>query len=268
MFKLQVYEFKNYKYKPVKNMYISRKKLAGRSSDGTIILKHRGGGLKRHFKIIDFIRFFRFLPAKVIRIEYDTNRSLFLALILYINGCLSYILAPSLLKVNDFIFSNINLYLRAGNVFNLYRIPLGTFIHNVELRYNFGGLFVRAAGTAMQLLRKVGLFCLVRMPSKEERFLSLKNSAVLGRISYELKKFLKKKKAGINRLRGFKSVVRGVAMNPVDHPHGGGEGRTTAAQPSVTPWGLYTKGIRTTTRFKRRTIFKWGFFKRRTGVVW
>lgn len=268
MFNIKSYEFDFYKNKPVKNMYISRKKLSGRSSKGLIILEHRGGGLKRHYKILDFIRFFRFLPAKVVKIEYDTNRLVFLCLIAYINGCLSYILAPSLININDFIYSNLKNYMVLGGVFFLYRIPLGTFVHNVELRFNFGAIFSRAAGTVIQLLKKIGYFILVRLPSKEERFLSLKNSATIGKVSYELKKFIYKKKAGINIKRGLKPVVRGVVKNAIDHPHGGGRGRTTAGRPSVTPWGIYTKGVRTTNRFIKNRLFKWGFFKRRTGIIW
>jgi large subunit ribosomal protein L2 len=267
--KNQTYEFYSYRTKFVKNMYIFKKRLSGRNAKGSIIFYHRGGGIKRYFKIIDFFRFFRYIPAKVIRIEYDINRLHFLCLLCYLNGCLSYIISPSLINLNDFIYSNYKNFLNIGAVFLLYRIPLGIFISHLELYKFSGSKFSRSAGTGIQLLKKIGLFILVRLSSKEERFLSLQNSAVLGKNAYDLKKFIFKSKAGDNRKIGFKSIVRGVVKNPIDHPHGGGEGRTTAGQPSVSPWGIYTKGIRTTTRFNRQFInLKWGFFKRRTGLMW
>lgn len=153
-------------------------------------------------------------------------------------------------------------------MFFFFRIPVGTLVHSVELRFNFGGIFSRAAGVASQILKKIGAFVLVRLSSREERFLSLKNSAIIGKLSFDFKKTIKKKKASINILLGKKPVVRGVVKNPIDHPHGGGEGRTTAGQPSVSPWGIYTKGTRTTFRFKSYRYYKWGFFKRRNGVIW
>lgn len=267
--KKDTYEFFGYKVKFVKNMYIFKKRLSGRSSNGKLVLFHRGGGIKRFFKLIDFFRFFRYIPAKVIRFEYDVNKSNFLCLLCYLNGCLSYIIAPSLISVGDFIYSSVKSFISIGSVFLLYRIPLGVLVSQVALT-NFGSSkFSRSAGTGLQLLKKIGFFVLVRLSSKEERFLSLNNSATIGKNSYELKKFLFKTKASDNLKFGYKPVVRGVVKNPIDHPHGGGEGRTTAAQPSVSPWGIYTKGVRTSSRFERlHVLSKWGFFKRRTGIMW
>lgn len=263
------YEFNNFKFNLVKNMYIFKKRISGRSSKGFIILNSRGGGFKRYYKIIDFFRFFRFIPARLIRIEYDLNRFVFVCLLLYINGCISYIICPSLLNIGDYIFSVIKNYLTIGTVAYLYRIPVGTFIHNVNFKIANKFKVARSAGCFVYILKKIGFFVLIRLMSKEERFLKIFNSATIGRVSYELKKFVKFKKASSYKKFGFKSVTRGVAKNPIDHPHGGGEGRTTSGQPSVSPWGIYTKGVRTTTRFLRFGIFfKWGFFKRRNNKLW
>jgi large subunit ribosomal protein L2 len=265
----KTYEFGIVKFKPVKNMYFFKKRISGRSSSGQIILTGRGGGIKKFYKIIDFFRFFRFIPAKVLRIEYDVNRLIFICLILYINGCLSYIICPSLLYVDDYIFSFSKNYLVIGSINYLYRIPLGTFVHNVELAICNKFKFARSAGCFVYILKKIGFFILVRLMSKEERFLKIYNSASIGKVSYELKKFLKYTKASSFKKFGKKSHVRGVAKNPIDHPHGGGEGRTTAGQPSVSPWGIYTKGIRTSTRFLRlNVLYRWGFFKRRNNKLW
>jgi len=263
------YEFNYFKFRLVKNMYIFKKRLSGRSSSGVIVLNSRGGGIKRYYKILDFFRFLRFLPARVIKIEYDLNRFVFICLLLYINGCISYIICPSLINVGDYIFSYTKNYLTIGTVISLYRIPVGTFVHNVSLKSMDRFKLARASGCFIFVLKKVGVFVLIRLMSKEERFVKIYNSVTLGKVSYELKKFLMFKKASSYRKFGFKSTVRGVAKNPIDHPHGGGEGRTTSGQPSVSPWGIYTKGIRTTTRFIRiGSIYKWGFFKRRDGVLW
>lgn len=263
------YEFKLRKYVCVKNMYVVKKKLSGRSSFGAIVIGHTGGGSKKRYRLVDFFRIFRDMPAKVIRFEYDPNRSAYLALISYLNGCLSYVLASSLLKVGDYIFSGSVFSMSVGSVFSLYRIPLGSFVHSVSLRLKLGGIMARAAGTSIQVLKKIGLFVLLRLPSKEERFVNFFRFASVGKVGYESKKFIYLVKAGSSVHSGLRPVVRGVAKNPIDHPHGGGEGRTTAGKPSVSPWGIYTKGVRTTTRYKRRSaVYKWGFLKRRSGLFW
>src|SRR6185437_15504516 len=204
--KHKTYEFIVYKNIFVKNMYIFKKRLSGRSSNGIIILNHRGGGFKRYFKIIDFFRFFRYIPARIIKFDYDLNRTNFLSLLLYINGCLSYIIAPNLLNINDFIYSNLKNFISIGSVFLLYRVPLGILVSQVELKTFNGSKFSRAAGTSVQPLKKIGLFILIRLRSKEERFLSLKNSVTIGKNAYDLKKFIFKSKASDNIFFGFKPV--------------------------------------------------------------
>jgi large subunit ribosomal protein L2 len=263
------YEFNLRKYICVKNMYITKKRLSGRSSFGVIIAGHAGGGEKKRYKLVDFFRIFRDMPSRVVRFEYDSNRSAYLALISYLNGCLSYVLASSLLKIGDYIFSGAIFSMCVSSVFSLYRVPLGSFVHSVSLRLGLGGIMARAAGSSIQVLKKVGLFVLLRLPSKEERFVNFFRFGSIGKVGYESKKFMRLVKAGSSVHSGARPIVRGVAKNPIDHPHGGGEGRTTAGKPSVSPWGIYTKGVRTTTRYKRRSVvYKWGFLKRRTGVFW
>ena len=268
MFLNKTIEFEIIKRRKVKRMNIALSRKSGRNSMGSMILRNRGKGHKRLFKLIDFMRILYNVPGCILRFDYDANRNNFLALVLYKNGFISYIIACNLLKKNDIIYTGYNVPYKIGSCMPLYKIPIGFYIYNVELNEKKGSIFARAAGTKIQMLKKTGQYVLIRLPSKEERVINLCNWAVLGKVAFDLKKLVKKLKAGQNRYKGIKSKVRGVAKNPIDHPHGGGEGKTTAGMPSVSPWGWYTKGLRTTTRFKRKVKFKWGFFKRRCNKVW
>lgn len=269
MYIRNVFEVKLQKYNPIKKLLISKISQAGQNSSGKIILLGRGGMIKRFYRLIDFNRFLEYMPAKVLRFEYDPNRNFYIMLVGYYNGFCSYLLMPYLIKINGFIGTNLIGLFNIGSCFNLLFLKVGSFIHTVEFRNLLGGKIARASGTFVQLIRKVSGCCSIRMPSKEERFISLKTKGVLGRLAGDLYKLTRFSKAGQKRNLGFRSKVRGVAKNPIDHPHGGGEGRATSGIPSVSPWGIYTKGIRTTTRYKRiNTSYIWGFFRRRTGIVW
>lgn len=263
-----LFEYKKIKrFKYEKFLKISLIKQSGRSNKGRIVFYGRGGGYKAFYRIIDFKRYIINIPARVLSFKYDPNRSIFIMLLLYYNGVLIYTLAPLLIKINMYLINDSLFFIRNGNSFKLVNCLIGSFIHCLKLNSTICK-YARSAGVYIQLLRKLGSYVLLRFPSKEELFVFNNNICVLGRLSNVNKKLIKKSSAGINRRLGFRPKVRGVAKNPIDHPHGGGEGRTTAGQPSVTPWGLYTKGIRTTTRFKRLTLSNWGFFRRRNGVVW
>lgn len=261
-------EFQFIKRNKVKRINVALMRKSGRNSKGMLVCFHKAGGHKRLYKVVDFFRILYNIPGIVLKFVYDASRNSYLALVLYKNGFISYIIAPSLLKEKDIIYSGLNIPYKLGSCMPLYKIPSSFFIHNVELNARKGSIFARSAGTSIQMLKKTDQFVLIRLPSKEERVISLKNWGVLGKVAFEHKKLIKKTKAGSLKSKGKKPVVRGVAKNPIDHPHGGGEGRTTAGQPSVSPWGIYTKGVRTTTRFKRITTYKWGFFRRRCNKVW
>ena len=255
------------RYKFFKNLLISLKTQSGRSNNGNLIFYGRGGGYKKYYRIIDFKRLSFFIPCKIIKFEYDPNRNLFLMLLLYYNGVLSYSLAPLLVKLKMFL-NNFNLFvLKNGNSVFLSDCLIGSFVNCVTIN-SLKAKYARSAGVFVYILRKIGFYSLLRLPSKEELFVYTNNVCILGRLSNVNVKLIKKSSAGFFRRLGFKSKVRGVAKNPIDHPHGGGEGHTTAGQPSVTPWGIYTKGVRTTTRFKRFNLGSWGFFRRRSGSVW
>lgn len=268
MFLLKSFEFFIKKRTKIKRLQLTLKTKSGRNSEGTLILNGRGGGFKRKYRIVDFTRSMDFIPFYIVRFEYDPNRNTFLMLISYINGFVSYKVAPTLVRNGFLILNDFNFYTPKGAIVQLIESSTGSFIYNYQLRKHEFSKYARSAGVFIQVVRKLGSYTLLRMPSGEERFVPIKSSSQLGRVSHNLFKLLKYTKAGINRQKGFKSKVRGVAKNPIDHPHGGGEGRTTAAQPSVSPWGIYTKGIRTTTRFKRKGTYKQGFFKRRNKKVW
>lgn len=242
-------------------------KRSGRSNLGNIILKGLGGGYKRFYRIIDFKRFVFRIPARVVAFEYDPNRNIFIMQLLYLNGIVTYSLVPLLIKLHSYLINYDFRFLKNGVSNQLNFFLIGSFINCVKINTLYSQ-YARAAGTYIQLLRKIGSYILLRLPSKEELFVFNQNDCVLGRLSGVHVKLLKLTKAGFYRRLGYKSIVRGVAKNPIDHPHGGGEGRTTAGQPSVTPWGIYTKGVRTTTRYFRFNRNKWGFFRRRDGQVW
>jgi large subunit ribosomal protein L2 len=251
-----------------KNLLISKIKQAGRSNLGNIILRGRGGGFKFFYRLIDFKRLIINIPAKILKFEYDPNRNIFIMLLLYYNGVLTYVLAPLLVKINTFILTRNFIYYKNGNGFLLNQCLVGSFVHCVHINSNISKI-ARSAGVYILIVRKFASYCLLRLPSREEFYIFSKNLCVLGRLSNFNFKLIKKTSAGINRRLGIRPIVRGVAKNPVDHPHGGGSGRTTAGQPSVSAWGIYTKGVRTTTRFIRKyKSQRWGFFKRRNGTNW
>lgn len=262
------YEFKTIKrFKYFRKLLVPLVKKSGRDVRGQIVMFSRGGGFKRYYRLIDFKRIVFDMPGKVTRFEYDPNRSTFIMLVVYINGIIAYYLAPTLLKVGKFIMNGRSVNPVVGNSLPLFNVGVGSFVHCVKVGA-IKAVVGRSAGTSVQVIRKFGSLVLLRFPSKEERFIYSFNYCVLGRISFDQRKLIKKTSAGLNRRLGLRPHVRGVAKNPIDHPHGGGEGRTSGGQPSVSPWYIYTKGVRTTTRWNRFNLYRWGFFRRRSGVVW
>ncbi|NLC67130.1 MAG: 50S ribosomal protein L2 [Clostridium sp.] len=232
--------------KPEKSLLAPKKRVAGRNAQGKITVRHRGGGAKKKYRIIDFKRTKDGIPARVSKIEYDPNRSAFIALVVYNDGEKRYILAPKNLNVGDEIISGVDADIKVGNTLPMQNIPVGTFIHNIELQAGRGGQLVRSAGTAAQLNAKEGKYVTVRLPSGETRYIRSECRATIGRVSNETHEIVVIGKAGRNRHLGIRPTVRGSAMNPVDHPHGGGEGRTSIGMPSpLSPWGKPTLGYKT-----------------------
>jgi large subunit ribosomal protein L2 len=232
----------------------------GRNNQGRITLRFRGGGHKRKYRQIDFRRDKVGVPARVAAIEYDPNRSARLALLHYADGDKRYILAPDKLQVGDTVVSSRHADIKPGNCLRLRFVPLGTVVHNVELKRGRGGQLVRSAGTGAQLMAKEGDYALLRLPSTELRKVHMDCRATVGQVSNLDRARMRVGKAGRSRWAGRRPHVRGVAMNPVDHPLGGGEGRTSGGRHPVSPWGQPTKGYRTrknrsTTKFivKRRS---------------
>ncbi|PKO06974.1 MAG: 50S ribosomal protein L2 [Chloroflexi bacterium HGW-Chloroflexi-3] len=234
------------KSKPERSLIVIRKAHSGRNSYGRITVRHRGGGHKRYIRLIDFKRDKTNIPANVSAIEYDPNRTARIALLTYVDGEKRYILAPVGLKVGDTIVSGSEAEIRPGNSLPISRIPLGTMIHNVELKEGRGGQMVRSAGTAAQLLAKEGDFAQVRLPSGEVRLVRQSCYATVGQVGNLDHKNIKLGKAGRKRHLGIRPSVRGTAMSPRDHPHGGGEGRSPVGMPGPkTPWGKPTLGYKT-----------------------
>ncbi len=231
--------------KPEKSLLRPLNKTGGRNSRGRVTSRHRGGGHRRLYRIIDFKRDKDGVPARVASIEYDPNRSANIALLHYEDGEKRYILAPLGLGVGDRITSGPGAEIRTGNSALLRDIPLGTPIHNIELNAGHGGQMVRGAGSYGQLMAKEGKYALVRLPSGEVRMVSLDCKATIGQVGNLEHENISLGKAGRNRWRGRRPHVRGVAMNPVDHPHGGGEGKSSGGRHPVTPWGVPTKGYKT-----------------------
>ena len=220
-------------------------KSGGRNARGRITCRHRGGGHKRHYRIIDFKRDKIGIPAKVASIEYDPNRSTRIALLHYVDGEKRYILAPLNLKVNDVIESGPDADIKPGNTLPLSNIPLGTQIHNIELRAGKGGQIVRSAGTFAQLMAKEDQYALVKLPSGEVRMVLMNCKATVGQLGNVTHEKINLGKAGRKRWLGRRPKVRGVAMNPVDHPMGGGEGRSSGGRHPCSPWGVPAKGFKT-----------------------
>ena len=234
------------KAKPERSLVESLKKNAGRNSYGHITVRHRGGGNKRKYRVIDFKREKLDMPATVQRIEYDPNRSAFIALIKYEDETLSYILAPYGLKAGDKVVSSAAADIKPGNCLPIANIPVGTVIHNVELQPGHGAQLVRSAGAAAQLMAKEGELAQVRLPSGEVRYVRMNCTACIGQVGNLDHENVHIGKAGRTRHMGIRPTVRGSVMNPNDHPHGGGEGRAPIGRPGpVTPWGKPAMGYKT-----------------------
>lgn len=231
--------------KPEKRLLRPLKKSGGRNTLGRVTSRHRGGGHKRQYRIIDFKRDKDGIPARVASIEYDPNRSANIALLHYEDGEKRYILAPHGLHVDDKILSGKGAEIRTGNSILLNDIPLGTPIHNIELYVGHGGQLARGAGSNAQLMAKEGKYAFVKLPSGEVRMIPLECKATIGQVGNLEHENQSDGKAGRSRWRGRRPRVRGVAMNPVDHPHGGGEGKSSGGRHPVTPWGVPTKGYKT-----------------------
>jgi large subunit ribosomal protein L2 len=237
--------------KPHKALTVSKKRISGRNNAGKMTVRHRGGGHKRHYRIIDFKRDKPDIPAKVATIEYDPNRSARIALLNYADGEKRYILAPVGLQVGQTILSGAEADILVGNALPLKNIPLGTQIHNIELRPGKGGQMARSAGSFAQLVAKEAGMAQLRLPSGEIRRVPVECMATVGQVGNTEHENVSLGKAGRTRWKGVRPTVRGVAMNPVDHPHGGGEGRTSGGRNPVTPWGQPTRGYKT--RNNKRT---------------
>ncbi len=234
------------KKKPEKSLLSPVKKSGGRNVYGRMTTRHRGGGVKRHYRIVDFKRNKDGVPAKVASIEYDPNRSANIALLHYLDGEKRYIIAPNGLKVGDMVESGPDADVTTGNALPLQNIPIGTQIHNIEMKPGKGGQLVRAAGNAAQLMAKEGKYSRVRLPSGEVRYILSTCKATVGQVGNLEHENVVIGKAGKSRKLGRRPKVRGSAMNPSDHPHGGGEGRAPIGMPSpVTPWGKPTVGYKT-----------------------
>jgi len=218
---------------------------AGRNNNGHITTRHKGGGHKHHYRVVDFRRNKDGIPAKVERIEYDPNRTAHIALVCYADGERRYIIAPRGLEVGASLLSGAEAPIRAGNTLPIRNIPVGSTIHCIELQPGKGAQIARSAGASATLLAREGTYAQVRMRSGEVRKIHIECRATIGEVANEEHSLRQLGKAGVKRHMGIRPTVRGVAMNPIDHPHGGGEGRTAAAQAPVSPWGVMCKGYKT-----------------------
>ena len=231
---------------PEKSLLVSLKKTGGRNAQGKITVRHHGGGAKRKYRIIDFKRNKDGIPAKVATIEYDPNRTAYIALVVYADGEKRYILAPVGLKVGDTIVSGADADIKVGNAKALKDMPVGTVVHNIELQAGKGGQMVRSAGTSAQLMAKEGNYATLRLPSGEMRYVRIECRATIGTVSNTTNDIINIGKAGRTRHMGIRPTVRGSVMNPNDHPHGGGEGKTGIGRPGpCTPWGKPALGLKT-----------------------
>lgn len=240
-----------YKGKPHAPLLESQSKNAGRNNNGRITTRHQGGGHKQHYRLVDFRRNKDGIPAKVERLEYDPNRSAHIALLCYADGERRYIIAPKGIAAGDQLISGSEAPIRAGNALPLRNIPVGSTIHCIELQPGKGAQIARSAGTSVQLLAREGIYAQLRLRSGEVRRVHVDCKATMGEVGNGEHSLRSIGKAGAMRWRGVRPTVRGVVMNPVDHPHGGGEGRTAAGMNPVSPWGVQTKGFRT--RNNKRT---------------
>jgi len=237
--------------KPEKSLTEGKKRIGGRNNRGRITVRFRGGGHKRRYRIIDFRRQKHGVPAKVATLEYDPNRSARIALLHYADGAKTYILCPTGLEVGNSVVSGPEAEINPGNALPLFKIPLGTLIHNIELKIGKGGQMVRSAGTSAQLMAKDAGYAQVRLPSGEVRKVHLNCYATIGEVGNSEHDVISLGKAGRKRWLGRRPHNRGVTMNPVDHPMGGGEGRSSGGRHPCTPWGVPTKGYKT--RNNKRT---------------
>jgi large subunit ribosomal protein L2 len=244
---------------PEKSLTKPVKRTGGRNNLGRLTSRHRGGGHKRKYRVVDFRREKMDIPAKVKTIEYDPNRSARIALVSYADGEKRYIVAPVDLKVGDPIITSASADIKPGNAMSLRNVPLGSHIHNIELRPGKGAQMVRSAGTYAQLMAKEGDYAQVRLPSGEVRKIFIECKATIGQVGNVTHEGISIGKAGRNRWLGKRPKVRGVAMNPVDHPMGGGEGKTSGGRHPCTPWGVPTKGYKTR---KNKTTDKYIIKKR------
>tara|TARA_Y100001970_G_scaffold200375_1_gene243703 strand:+ start:8045 stop:8866 length:822 start_codon:yes stop_codon:yes gene_type:complete len=230
------------------------KSTGGRNNQGRITSRRMGGGVKRNYRLIDFKRNKHDIKAEVVRNEYDPNRSSFISLIKYDDGEYRYILSPKNLSIGDNVISGSNVEIKDGNCMPLKNIPVGTYVHNIEIKPGAGGQLVRSAGTSAQIVSKEDLYVQIKLVSGEIRLVNKNSMATIGVLSNPDNKNIKLGKAGRKRYLGFRPKVRGVVMNPVDHPHGGGEGRTSGGRHPVTPWGVGTKGKKTRSNKKTNTF--------------
>lgn len=240
-----------HKGKPVAGLLEKQNRGSGRNNNGHVTTRHKGGGHKQHYRVVDFKRNKDGIPAKIERLEYDPNRSANLALLCYTDGERRYIIAPKGAVVGQQVISGSEAPIKMGNALPIRNIPVGTTIHCIEMLPGKGAQLARAAGTSVQLLAREGSYAQLRLRSGEIRRVHVECRATIGEVGNEEHSLRSIGKAGANRWRGIRPTVRGVAMNPVDHPHGGGEGRTAAGMNPVSPWGTKTKGYRT--RSNKRT---------------
>ena len=250
-FAVRVVDASLHKGAPYEPLLVPLSKSGGRNNQGRITTRHRGGGHRRHYRIVDFRRDKDGVVGRVERLEYDPNRSAHLALVLYSDGERRYILAPQRVSVGDPIQSGTDAPIKPGNALPLKNIPVGTEVHCVELKPGKGAQLARSAGASVQVVAREGAYVTVRLRSGEMRKIHVSCRATVGEVGNNEHNLRKLGKAGAKRWRGFRPTVRGVAMNPVDHPHGGGEGRTSGGRHPVTPWGVQTKGYKT--RKNKRT---------------
>jgi large subunit ribosomal protein L2 len=244
---------------PEKSLLVEQKRQAGRNARGKITVRHRGGGAKQQYRLIDFKRNKDGIPARVNSIEYDPNRSAYIALVFYADGDKKYIIAPAGLKVDDVVVSGPEADIKIGNVLPLQNIPVGTTVHNVELAKGKGAQLVRSAGASAQLMAKEGDFATLRLPIGEMRYVRIECRAAIGTVSNLTHEIVNIGKAGRTRHLGFRPTVRGSVMNPNDHPHGGGEGKAPVGHPGpLTPWGKPALGYKTrkNKKYSNRLIIK------------
>ena len=244
---------------PEKALTVAKKRTGGRNAHGHITTRHIGGGHKQRYRIVDFRRKKDGVPARVASIEYDPNRSARIALLAYADGEKRYIVAPVDLKVGDPVITSASADIKPGNTMPLRNVPLGSLIHNIELRPGKGAQMVRSAGTYAQLMAKEGAYAQVRLPSGEVRKVHIECKATIGQVGNVTHEGISVGKAGRTRWAGKRPKVRGVAMNPIDHPMGGGEGKTSGGRHPCTPWGVPTKGYKTR---KNKTTDKYIIKKR------